>query len=308
MSKRSILHMFDPMPNNSPFDINMALDAGFDVLMPYSNVKLESIHNLTQDVIFSRSASGAKKTAIFIGGRDIGLAIDMLQACKPAMVPPFQVSVFADPSGAYTTAAALVACVEHALRVRHDKMLKDCKALVFGGTGPVGIATGVIASLQGAETLLIDHLSADSANDAAKNYNRRFNSKLTGVAARTDAEKAALIADADIVFCTAKAGIRVLSAGVLAQATQLKVAGDVNAVPPAGIEGVALDDFALPLKYASQSEKAVGIGALAVGDVKYKLQAELLKSLLETETPLFLDFRDAFVKAQTLVAEKAVKA
>ena len=35
MAKRSILHMFDPTPNNSPFDINMALDAGFDVLMPY---------------------------------------------------------------------------------------------------------------------------------------------------------------------------------------------------------------------------------------------------------------------------------
>ena len=108
MPKRSILHMFDPMPNNSPFDINMALDAGFDVLMPYSNVKLENIQNLTQDAIFSRSPSGIKKTGIFIGGRDIGLAIDMLEATKPAMVPPFEVSVFADPSGAYTTAAALV--------------------------------------------------------------------------------------------------------------------------------------------------------------------------------------------------------
>jgi hypothetical protein len=119
MSKRSILHMFDPMPNNSPFDINMALDAGFDVLMPYSNVKLESIQNLTQDAIFSRSPSGIKKTALFIGGRDIGLAIDMLEATKPAMVPPFEVSVFADPSGAYTTAAALVACVEKALLQVH---------------------------------------------------------------------------------------------------------------------------------------------------------------------------------------------
>lgn len=301
MPKRSILHMFDPMPNNSPFDINMALDAGFDVLVPYSNVKLENIHNLTQDVIFSRSPSGVKKTAIFIGGRDMGMAIDMLQACKPAMVPPFQVSVFADPSGAYTTAAALVACVEKALRDNHGKELKGCKALVFGGTGPVGIATGVIASLQGADTILIDHLSIDSANDAAKQYNRRFNSRLTGGVARNDDEKAALIADVDIVFCAAKAGIKVLSAAVLAQAKQLKVAGDVNAVPPPGIEGIGFNDFAVPLIHASQSTNALGVGALAVGNVKYQLQHELLKSMLETETPLFLDFREAFSKARTLV-------
>ncbi len=253
MPKRSILHMFDPMPNNSPFDINMALDAGFDVLMPYSNVKLENIQNLTQDAIFSRSPSGNKKTGIFIGGRDIGLAIDMLEATKPAMVPPFAVSVFADPSGAYTTAAALVACVEKALRQHHGKALNECKALVFGGTGPVGIATGIIASLQGADTILVDHLSVETANDAAKQYNRRFNAKLTGAAAKNDAEKIALLANADIVFCTAKAGIRVLSTNVLAQTSQLKVAGDVNAVPPAGIEGIDFNDMAEPLKFATQS-------------------------------------------------------
>lgn len=301
MSKRSILHMFDPMPNNSPFDINMALDAGFDVLMPYSNVKLENIHHLTQDVIFSRGPSGAKKTAIFIGGRDMGMAIDMLEACKSAMLPPFQVSVFADPSGAFTTAAALVACLEKALKETHGKDLAGCKALVFGGTGPVGIATGVIASLQGADTVLIDHLSVDSANDAAKQYNRRFNSRLIGGVARTDDEKAALIADADIVFCTAKAGIRVLNANVLGQAKQLKVVGDVNAVPPPGVEGIGLNDFAAPLLQVSQSANAVGVGALAVGNVKYQLQHELLKSMLNAATPLFLDFREAFGKARDLV-------
>jgi len=300
MAKRSILHMFDPMPNNSPFDINMALDAGFDVLMPYSNVKLENIQNLTQDAIFSRSPSGIKKTGIFIGGRDIGLAIDMLEATKPAMVPPFEVSVFADPSGAYTTAAALVACVEKALRQIHGKELKDCRALVFGGTGPVGIATGVIASLQGADTALVDHLSIDTANDAAKQYNRRFNAKLTGAVAKNDAEKIALLADTDIVFCTAKAGIRVLSASVLSQTTKLKVAGDVNAVPPAGIEGIGVNDMATPLIHATQAQNAVGVGALAVGNVKYQTQHELLKSMLEAEKPIFIDFREAFNKARTL--------
>lgn len=302
MEKRSILHMLDPMPHNSPFDINMAMDAGFDVLMPYSNVKLDSVYGLTQDAIFSRGPAGVKLTGIFIGGRDLGLAMDMLNSCQQAMVPPFEVSVFADPSGAFTTAAALVACVEKELRDKHGLALSDCKALVFGGTGPVGIATGVIASLAGANTVLVDHLSAETAEDVAKAYNRRFACTLTGACGRTEADKAALLGAADLVFCTAKAGIQVLNAALLNTAPKLKVAGDVNAVPPAGIEGIKRNDFGAPLIHARQAQGSVGIGALAVGNVKYQLQNDMLKLMLTTEKPQYLDFRAAFSKARGILA------
>ena len=301
MEKRSILHMFDPMPHNSPFDINMAMDAGFEVLMPYSNVKLDSVYGLTQDAIFSRSPAGVKRTGIFIGGRDLGLAVDMLDACKRAMVPPFEVSVFADPSGAFTTAAALVACVEKELAIHHGKALQDCTALVFGGTGPVGIATGIIASIAGANTILVDHLSLETAEDVAKAYNRRFGSTLKGGCARTDAEKSQLIENFDIIFSAAKAGIQVLSASVLKSAKALKVAGDVNAVPPLGIEGIKRNDRGVPLLTAENSQGAVGVGSLAVGNVKYQLQNEMLNLMLTTDTPLYLDFRDAFKKAREIV-------
>jgi len=299
--KRSILHMLDPMPHNSPFDVNMAVDAGFDILMPYSSVKLDDVYGLTQDTIFSRGPSGVKRTGLFIGGRDMGLAMDMLDTAKQAMVPPFEISVFADPSGAFTTAAALVACVEVSLKKHHGKALKGCKAVVFGGTGPVGIATGVIASLAGAEIALVDHLSVDAANDVAKEYNRRFGCTLTGAKAGSNEEKAALINDVDIIFCTAKAGIQVLSTEVLKQGQQLKVAGDVNAVPPLGIEGIKHNDFGVKI---AGLETAVGVGSLAVGDIKYRLQKELLKSMLETDKPLYLDFRDAFSKAREIFTEK----
>ena len=43
MSKRSIIHMLNPMKQNSPFDINMALDAGYDIIMPYNNVELKEV-------------------------------------------------------------------------------------------------------------------------------------------------------------------------------------------------------------------------------------------------------------------------
>jgi methylene-tetrahydromethanopterin dehydrogenase len=301
MEKRSILHMFDPMSHNSPFDINMAMDAGFDVLMPYSNVKLESVHGLVQDAIFSRGPAGVKQTAVFIGGRNIGVAVDMLDACKKAMVPPFEVSVFADPSGAFTTAAALVACVEKQLKEKHGKELKDCHGIVFGGTGSVGIATGVIASLAGADIILTDHLSVDTALGVADEYNSRFGCNLKGSYASSEADKARLIAHADIIFCTAKAGIQVISKDVLDDAIRLKVAGDVNAVPPLGIEGIKRSHMGEPLIHAIHSPGAVGIGALAVGDIKYQLQNVLLKQMLKTDKPVYFDFRDAFTKARELL-------
>ena len=109
-----ILHMFTPMPQMSPFDVNMAADAGYQIVVPYCNVDEDSVVQLTQDAIFSRGPKGVSRTGIFIGGRDVMLAADMLDRARQAMVPPFEVSVFADPSGAYTTAAALVALAEAA--------------------------------------------------------------------------------------------------------------------------------------------------------------------------------------------------
>lgn len=298
--KRSILHMLDPMPNNSPFDINMAVDAGFDILMPYNNVKLEGVHGLTQDAIFSRGPAGLKQTGLFIGGRHLGLAIDMFNTAKQAMMAPFAISVFADPSGAFTTSAALVACVERELREKHGKELAGCKAVVFGGTGPVGIATGIIASLAGANTTIVDHLYLDTAVDIATLYNRRFGCNLKAAVASFDREKIELLKDVDVIFCTAKAGVQVLNATILQEVTQLKVVGDVNAVPPAGIEGVDRGDCGAPLIHATHCN-AVAVGALAIGDVKYQIQHAMLASMLETEKPIFLDFRDAFIKAQEIL-------
>lgn len=301
MEKRTIIHLFDPMPHNSPFDMNMAADAGFEVLLPYSNVKLEEVNSLVQDAIFSRGPAGVKRTGIFIGGRDIGLAMGMLNAARKAMVPPFEVSVFADPSGAFTTAAALVACVERELKNKHGKELQGQRAVVFGGTGPVGLATGVIASLAGVDTTIVDPFNIETALQKADEYNALCGCKLHGTYASSDADKARLIASADLVFCTAKAGVQVLNADVLADAKRLKVAGDVNAVPPLGIEGIKLKHFGEPLVHVVNAPGAVGIGALAVGDVKYRLQNRLLALMLTTEKPVYLDFRDAFQRARELL-------
>ena len=301
MDKQSVIHMIDTMENTSPFDIHMAVDAGFDVVVPYSNVKLEQINSIVQDAIFSRGPKGVKSTNIFIGGNDIHVAMDMLKACKNAMMPPFEISVLVDPKGAFTTAAALVACVEKELKDKHGTELKNCRAIVFGGTGPVGIATGVIVSLAGANTTIVSHLSIEEAQSIASQYNNLFNSSMYATYGCSDADRAYLLSNADIAFCTAKAGVEILNDRVLGDAQVLKVVGDTNAIPPLGIRGLKVNDLGVPLKHATGSDGAVGIGALAIGNIKYQLQAALLNLMLESDKPVYLDFVAAFEKARELV-------
>ena len=301
MSKRSIIHMFTPMAHTSPFDINMAIDAGYDIAFPHQNMQLAEVSGMTQDAIFSRGPTGVKKTGLFIGGRDIGVAMDMLDAAKKAMVSPFKISVFADPSGAFTTAASLVACVGRELKNKTQHDFKGTKVIVFGGAGPVGFTTAIIAAQQGAHTTIVDYSSLDTALEFAAEAKRRFNVDLAATIAVSDEDKAQLITDADIIFCTAKAGIQVLSASVLSSAKKLKVAGDVNAVPPLGIEGLKVMDSGVLLTHAINSKGAVAIGALAVGNVKYNIQHQLLRQTLETKTPVYIDFRGAYECAKELV-------
>ena len=194
-----LLHIFNPTKNVSPFDVNMAYEAEFDGVIPYSNVTLEEVHSLTQDTIFSRGPKGVQRTGIFIGGRDFGLAIDMLKRARTAMVPPFQVSVFADPSGAVTTAAALVACVEYWVGKINRTDLVDKKVYIFGGTGPVGMCTAVLLSDCNAEVYLVSHRGEHVANEIADECNARFNTNVRGESNLSEQETTELIGDADII-------------------------------------------------------------------------------------------------------------
>lgn len=299
MEKLYILHMFSPTPNASPFDINMAYDAGYDVVATYSNVSLDQITALTQDAIFSRGPSGVKRTGIFIGGREIGMAADMLDAARRSMVPPFEVSVFADPSGAFTTAAAMVAAAERELKRVHNTDLKGKRVAVLGGTGPVGTAASVLASDAGALVRIASHTSASRARMASDVCNARYGATTQPAESGSSEKVASLMDETEVVLACAKAGVQVLSKQQLKDARKLLVAADVNAVPPAGIDGLDVHDSGKPL---NGGNNAVGIGALAVGDIKYHVQRKLLERMLDSEKPVYLDFRDAFAMARKHVA------
>lgn len=301
-----LLHIFNPTKNVSPFDVNMAYEADFDGVIPYSNVTLEEVHAMTQDTIFSRGPTGVKRTGIFIGGREFGLAMDMFQRAKVAMVPPFEVSVFADPSGAITTAAAMVACIEAATKKSTGGDLKGKKLHIFGGTGPVGICAGILAEKCGAEVYLASQRGQTVAQEVADEYNHRFDVNMRGTSSSSDAEIRQIIEHTDIVVGSAKAGVRVVSRSQLEQARNLIVAADVNAVPPAGIEGVDVHDLAKPVEFTPR--KALGIGALAIGNIKYKVHYRMFEMMKSTDKPLYLDHVQAFTTAREFAAKKILGA
>ncbi len=295
----AILHMFSTAKNMSPFDINMAVDAGFDHVIPYGNVTLDEITGLTQDAIFSRGPKGVRRTALFIGGREIGMAADMIDAAREAMVPPFEVSVFADPSGAFTTAAAMVAVVDKALRQTFATDWKGKTVTVVGGTGPVGACAAVLAARSGATVTVMSHSSLARAQQTAREIEARY--QASGITASAPAgadERIAVLAASEVILACSKAGVQVVSPAELKACTKLRVAADVNAVPPAGIAGVGVMDSGKPVPGAAGD--AIGFGALAIGNVKYMVQQRLLESMLTATRPMYLDFRDAFEAAKGL--------
>ena len=296
MAHPRILHMITPLKHMSPFDVNMALDAGYDATIPYTSVTVEDVTGLVQDAIFSRGPEGVKRTAMFIGGKRAIEALDMMKRAKAAMVPPFEISVFADPAGSFTTAAAMVACAEKALKDTFSTEFKGKRVVVFGGTGVVAFASAVISAVEGAEAVLVGYDGPERVRKLAEEANARFEVKLGYADGSTEEQETELVRGAEVIFSAGPAGKRLLTTDQLAKATHLLVATDVNAVPPAGVEGVGVNDNGVPIP----GTKAVGIGALAVGNIKYKTEAGLFDQMIQSDKPLYLDFRDAYALAQKL--------
>jgi methylene-tetrahydromethanopterin dehydrogenase len=291
---KNILHMLSPLRHMSPFDVNMGLDAGYDAVVPYIDVKLDEVMPLVQDAMFSRSPRDAVHTAVFIGGKDAVLALDMLDQVRKTLLKPFEISAFADPAGSFTTAAAMVACVEKLLKQKKGKALADARIVIFGATGPVGYTSGVIAALEGAEvTLAARELNKVQAK--ADEIKQRFGVTVHTAQAKSPEEISAALAGKEVALCCAAAGVQVLSASMLSAAKSLLVSADVNAVPPAGIEG--LDLMANGVELAGGS---LGIGPLAIGDVKYKTESGLFQRMASSPKAISLDFRDAFSFAREI--------
>ena len=299
MQKVSILHLITTAKNVSPFDVNMAYDAGFDKIMPYTNVTLDDVVALTQDAMFSRSPSGIKREALFFGGRDIHVALEMQKAAVLSMFTPFEMSTMTDPSGAFTTAAAMIAKIDALLRKSSESLTQQTIAL-FGACGTVGTTAALIAAAQGAQVHLVAHKNVAQTQAYADLLLEKYGFKLQVVDGSNDAAKTIALNNADIAICAAVAGMRVLETSHFAQSKRLKIIADVNAVAPSGAAGVDVMSDGGLIRYT----KIAAIGALMIGQLKYKTQQKLLQNMLASDVPVHLDFNNAFEVALNIVSAK----
>ena len=192
----------------------------------------------------------------------------------------------------------LIAKVESNLKARFGEDLNGKALSVFGATGPVGGCAAIIAAKQGANVQLVAHNSLARVEAKAQFWNSEYQISLQTVDGSSDAKKIEILAQSDIAICAAAAGVQVLSLELLTQAKRLKIAADVNAVAPNGVQGVEVNHDGVQVA----GTEIYGIGALAIGQLKYATQHQLLKQMLpvDQEKPKYLEFMAAFNLAREL--------
>lgn len=298
-----ILLFLDTDERASPFDICMAYDAGYNVVMPYENVTAENVKQIVQDAIFSRDPKGLKRTCFFIGGKNMEKAEEVLKIVRDTMFPPFQVNTIIDPGGAYTTAAAMVAKVEDALSRSKLGSLKDKTCAIFG-TGAVGRVAAILLAKLGCNVMIVS-LNPKRADGEAyverlsNLFRDKYGVDIEGVFAPTSEKKIEVMKKADVIFCASKAGVQIISKEMLNELKLAKVIADVNAVPPFGVEGIKLKDDMREI-----TPGIFSIGALTIGKLKYKLEKEILKEARRNNKGIVYNYNHALQLARRILKEE----
>lgn len=275
-----ILFQFDVDAHPSSFDSVVAVDAGVDHLFQYGNVDATNVEGLVHGGMFTRGGDNLKNTAIFIGGNNVGKAETLFHAVQKAFFGPVRVSVMLDASGCNTTAAAAVASASKHLE------LNQATAVVLGGTGPVGRRVAQMLASEGSQVILTSR-SLDRAESACQEITAKLSGKsgqgrhgqLEAAAPDDAVAKQAMLGRAQIVIACGAAGVELLTASELKQATSLQVAIDLNAVPPAGIGGIEAFDKA---KFIDGDGSTIVYGPIGVGGLKMRTHKAAIAKLFQS--------------------------
>ncbi len=284
--KQTILVQLDTDPLPSVFDRVVAVDSGVQHLFSYGGVTPENVTPLVHGCIFTRGPKDLHRTAIFVGGSDV-VAGEAVVAAVKAALSPFTVSVLLDSNGANTTAAAAVLAA-----ARHLE-LSSAKSLVLGATGPVGQRVVRLLARQGGHVRVGSRDKAKAEAVCAAVRTHVPNAHLEAVSVRSSADGPAALEGRTLVVAAGAPGVVLLPKKVRDTAKTLKVAIDLNGVPPAGIEGVELFDT------AANHDGLLGYGAIGVGNIKMKIHRAAVAKLF-TASNLLLDIEEVFALGQQL--------
>ena len=270
-----ILLQIDNDPQPSPFDSVVAIDAGAEQLLRYGNVRPDSVVSLVHGAMFTRGGEDLRSTAIFIGGSNVKAAEELMATVAKTFFGSVRVSVMLDANGCNTTASAAVVAA-----ARHID-LRNAQAVVLGGTGPVGQRVAQLLAHDGAR-VTISSRSAARAEQACNEVREKLEGspQITAVSSEQIQADVSILEQQQIVIACGAAGIELLSKEQIEALPSLCVAIDLNAVPPAGLGGIAVTDKAQPIG------SGVGYGAIGVGGLKMKTHRAAIQALFESNDQL----------------------
>lgn len=292
MPKRVLIQLdCDPQP--STFDAIVAVDSGADVLLRHGDVTPANVEPLVHGGMFTRGGSDLAATAIFVGGSDVAAAEAVADRVRKTFFGPVQLGVLVDPSGANTTAAAaVVAALRHIVAGR-----EPVRAVVLGGTGPVGQRTGRLLARKGLQVTLgsrsLERAEATAAAIMAKVPGSHVGAVESRGDVRPGSPLAGVLEAADLVIAAGAAGVELLDARGREMTRQARVLIDLNAVPPAGIHGIVAGDK------GRAEAAAVLYGALGVGGTKMKIHRAAIEQIF-TRPDAFLDAEELLTIGETI--------
>lgn len=278
---QKILVCLDTDPQPSVFDGVVAVDSGADHLFRHSSVTPEAVRDLVYGAMFTRGPADLKNTAVFVGGSDVTLGEQLLAKVTECFFGPMRVSVMLDSNGSNTTAAATV------LAARRHVDLASADVAVLAGTGSVGKRALRMLASEGARMRLGSRSRQHADAVIAEIQSQVPAAQIEPHVTTDEAGLRAALAGANVVIAAGPPGIELLSQSVRNDFPDLKVAIDLNAVPPVGIEGIEITD-----KKVEQSG-CICYGAIGVGGTKMKIHHAAVAKLF-TQNDLVLDAQEIY--------------
>ena len=221
--------------------------------------------------MFTRGPDELRNTAIFVGGSNVTTAEENFQAVTESFFGPLRVSVMLDANGCNTTAAAAV------LAASRELELAGATSLVLGGTGPVGQRVVRLLARAGARVRVAsrrEERATAVCASIAETLGRQ--AEIRGHQVTNSAELDQALEGVAICISAGAAGATLLPQENLQRAESLRVAVDLNAVPPAGIEGVEVTAKAALLGNVTV------YGAIGVGGTKMKIHHAAIRRLFQS--------------------------
>jgi len=292
MAMKKILLQFDVDTQPCPFDAIVAVDAGADVLLRQAGVTPETVAPLVHGAMFTRGGADLAATAIFLGGSNVSAVEAVAAKVQKTFFGPVRVSVLVDPAGANTTAAAAIVAAARHLPLGDRQAAASLRAVVLGGTGPVGQRVGRLLAGKGVQVTLVSRSRDRAAACCEIVRENQADASLTPAAT---AELEQLLPAADLIVAAGAAGVELLSAEQLGWAGGCRVCIDLNAVPPAGIAGIAATDKARDV------DGLTVYGPLGVGGTKMKIHRAAIARLF-TANDQWLDAEELLTIGEQLDA------